>query len=133
MAFSQLLVFVHNESAWVGSFPQQVLQRMREGEKAEIAITAAPGHVFSAKVTRVVQALGEGAMAASGQLMKGAYDRPPGRVLVMLEITDERAKNLVLPIGTDATASIFTNDSHVLQFVRGLIMRINSWEAWIFS
>lgn len=133
IAFSQLLVFVHNESAWVGSFPQQVLQRMREGEKAEIAITAAPGHVFSAKVTRVVQALGEGAMAASGQMMKGAYDRPPGRVLVMLEITDERAKDLVLPIGTDATASIFTNDSHALQFVRGLIMRINSWEAWIFS
>jgi multidrug resistance efflux pump len=133
MAFSQLMVFVHNEQAWVGSFPQQVLQRMKDGEEAEIAITAAPGHVFAAKVMRVVPALGEGVVSASGQLMLGAYDRPPGRVLVMLKITDARAKDLVLPIGTDATASIFTTDGPAIKFVRGLVMRIHSWEAWIFS
>lgn len=61
------------------------------------------------------------------------YDRPLGRVLVMLKITDKRADQLVLPIGTDATATIFTNDSHALSLVRGLIMRIHSWETWIFS
>lgn len=133
MAFNQLLVFIHNEQSWVGSFPQQALQGIKDGEDAEIAITAAPGHVFSAKVMRVVPALGEGVIAASGQLMKGSYDRPPGRVLVMMKVTDERASQLMLPIGTDATATIFTSDSHVLKLVRGLIMRIKSWEAWIFS
>lgn len=133
MAFSQLMVFVHNEQAWVGSFPQQVLQRLKDDEEAEIAITAAPGHVFSAQVMRVVPALGEGVISASGQLMLGAYDRPPGRVLVMLKITDERAEQLILPIGTDATATIFTTDGPAIKFVRGLIMRINSWETWIFS
>ena len=133
MAFNQLLVFVHNEQAWVGSFPQQVLQRIKDENKAEIAITAAPGHVFSAEVIRIVPVLGEGVISASGQLMSGAYNRPPGRVLVMLKITDERADQLVLPIGTDATASIFTVDSVGIVFVRGLIMRIKSWEDWIFS
>jgi multidrug resistance efflux pump len=133
MAFNQLLVFIHNEQSWVGSFPQQALQGIKDGEDAEIAITAAPGHVFSAKVMRVVPALGEGAVAASGQLMRGSYDRPPGRVLVMMKITDKRAAQLMLPIGTDATATIFTSDSEILKLVRGLIMRIKSWEAWVFA
>ncbi len=133
ITFSQLLMFVHNEQAWVGSFPQQALQGMRDGELAEIAITAAPGHVFSAKVMRVVPALAEGIVMAGGQPIKGAYDRPPGRVLVMMKITDERARSLTLPIGTDAMATIYTTDGEVLQLVRGLIMRIKSWEAWVFT
>ncbi len=133
MAFNQLLVFVHSDKAWVGSFPQQALQGIHEGESAEIAVTAAPGHVFEAKVMRVIPALAEGTVSASGKLITGAYDRPPGRVLVMLNIIDERAEQLNLPIGTDATATIFTTDSEILKLVRGVIMRIHSWESWIFS
>ena len=132
MAFSQLIIFVHNEQSWLGSFPQQALQGMENGEAAELAITAAPGHVFSAQVERVVPAMGEGMVAASGQPIKGAYDRAPGRVLVMIKMTDERAADLKLPVGTDAMATIFTTDRHLLNLVRGLIMRIKSWENWIF-
>lgn len=72
--------------------------------------------------------MGEGMLAARGQPVRGAYDRPTGRVLVMLNITDPRADQLKLPIGTDATASTLTTDSHVINLVRGLIMRIKSWE-----
>ena len=133
MAFNQLVVFVHDEKAWVGSFPQQALQGMKAGDDAEIAVTAAPGHVFSAKVVRVIPALAEGAISASGKLISGTYDRPPGRVLVMLKIVDERADQLMLPIGTDGTASIFTSEGEILALVRGLILRIHSWENWIFS
>jgi molybdopterin-binding protein len=52
---------------------------------------------------------------------------------VVLEFTDERVKNLKLPVGSDATATIFTTDSHVLALVRGILMRIKSWEAWVFA
>ncbi|MEZ5585787.1 MAG: biotin/lipoyl-binding protein [Sedimenticolaceae bacterium] len=133
MVFSQLMLFVHDEHAWVGSFPQQALQGMADGEEAEIAVTAAPGHVFSAKVLRVIPAMGEGMVSASGQPITGAYDRPAGRVLVMMKITDPRADDLKLPVGTDATATIFTSGGAVINLVRGLILRIHSWENWIFA
>lgn len=133
MVFSQLMLFVHDEHALVGSFPQQALQGMADGEEAEVAVTAAPGHVFSAKVVRVIPAMGEGMVSASGQPITGAYDRPAGRVLVLMKITDPRAKDLKLPVGTDATATIFTSGGAVINLVRGLILRIHSWENWIFA
>ena len=133
MPFATVMNFMHNERWWVGSFPQQALQGIDPGDAAEIAITSAPGHVFSAKVVRVVPAMAEGTLTANGQLVSMSYDSKPGRVAVVLEITDERVKQLDLPVGTDATASIFTTDSHILALVRGVILRIHSWESWIFS
>lgn len=133
MPFATVMTFIHDERMWVGSFPQQALQGIDSGDLAEVAITAAPGHVFSAKVLRILPALAEGTFTASGQLVRAPYDSYPGRVPVLLEITDERVKELVLPVGTDATATIFTSDGHVLSLIRGIIMRIHSWEAWIFT
>lgn len=133
MAFATVMTFIHDERMWIGSFPQQALQGIQPGDGAEIAITAAPGHVFSARVLRVLPAMAEGAISPSGQLIRAPYDSFPGRIPVMLEVTDERVKQLSLPVGTDATASIFTNDSHVISLVRGILMRIHSWELWIFA
>lgn len=133
MPFATVMTFIHSDRAWIGSFPQQALQGIDPGDKAEIAITAAPGHVFSAKVIRVLPALAEGTLTAGGQLIKAPYDSQPGRIPVLLEITDERVKQLSLPVGTDATATIFTNDNHVLSLVRGILMRIKSWEQWFFT
>lgn len=133
MPFATVMNFIHEDRLWVGSFPQQALQGIDPEDKAEIAITSAPGHVFSAKVVRIMPALQEGALTANGQLIKGLYDNASGRIPVVLEFTDERVKQLNLPVGSDATATIFTNDSHVLALVRGILMRIKSWEAWIFA
>lgn len=131
--FATVMNFIHEDRLWVGSFPQQALLGIDPEDKAEIAITAAPGHVFSAKVVRLMPALQEGALTANGQLIRGLYDNASGRVPVILEFTDERVKGLNLPVGTDAVATIFTTDSHVLALVRGILMRIQSWEAWIFA
>ena len=130
--FSQVMTFIQSDRYWVGSFPQATLQGIDAGDMAEIALDSAPGHVFSAKVAYVVVAMGEGTISASGQLMRGAYETPPGRIPVVLTFTDERISQLKLPVGTAATATIFTNDSHVLSLVRGILMRIQSWERWIF-
>ena len=131
--FAQVMTFISDDHLWVGSFPQATLQGIDAGDHAEIAIDSAPGHVFSAKVERVLAALGEGTVTASGQLVRGAYDAPPARVPVVLTITDERITQLKLPVGSAATATVFTNDSHILSLVRGIIMRIKSWENWIFA
>lgn len=133
MPFATVMTFIHADRMWVGSFPQQALLGIHPDDKAEVAITAAPGHVFSAKVIRVLPALAEGTLSANGQLIRAPYDSYPGRIPVLLEITDERMKDLTFPVGTDATATIFTTDAHVLALVRGILMRIHSWEAWFFA
>jgi len=133
MPFATVMTFIHNDRTWVGSFPQEALLGIDPGDKAEIAITSTPGHVFSAKVVRILPALAEGTLTANGQLVRAAYDSKPGRVPVVLELTDERTKNLNLPVGADATATVFTNDNHVLSLVRGILMRIKSWELWFFT
>lgn len=133
MPFATVMSFIHDERMWVGSFPQQALLGIHADDGAEVAITAAPGHVFSAKVVRMLPAMAEGTLSANGQLIRAPYDSAPGRVPVVLEITDERMKELSFPVGTDATATIFTTDSHILSLVRGILMRISAWEAWIFS
>lgn len=133
MPFATVMTFIHDERMWIGSFPQQSLLGIDPGDLAEVAITASPGNVFSAKVVRILPALAEGTVTANGQLIRAPYDSHPGRIPVMLEITDERIKQLSLPVGADATASIFTNDSHVIPLVRGILMRIHSWELWFFS
>lgn len=70
MPFATVMTFIHDERMWIGSFPQQALQGIDPGDPAEVAITAAPGHVFSAKVIRVLPALAEGTISASGQLIR---------------------------------------------------------------
>jgi multidrug resistance efflux pump len=135
MPFATVMPFIHahDDHLWIGTFPQQALQGIDPGDKAEIALTVAPGHVFSAKVVRLLPVLAEGTVTASGQLIRAPYDSQPGRIPVVLEFTDERIKDLNLPIGTDATATIFTTEDHILALVRGILMRIQSWEAWIFA
>lgn len=133
MPFATVMTFIHNDRSWVGSFPQEALLGIHPGDKAEIAITSTPGNVFSAKVVRVLPAIAEGTVFASGQLIRAPYDSRPGRMPVMLEITDERATMLNLPVGADATATVFTTDSHILALVRGILMRIKSWELWFFT
>ena len=133
MPFATCMSFMHDDRMWIGSFPQQALQGIDPGDSVEIAISSAPGHVFSGKVLRIVAAMAEGTLTANGQLVRAPYDSAPGRIPVVLEITDERIKDLKLPVGTDATASILTNHNHILGLVRGIIMRIHSWEGWFFS
>jgi multidrug resistance efflux pump len=133
MPFATVMTFIHDERMWIGSFPQQALQGIDPDDLAEIAITAAPGYVFSAKVIRVLPALAEGTISASGQLIRASYDSHPGRIPVLLEITDERIKQLSMPVGTDATATIFTNEGHIIPLVRGILMRIHSWKLWFFA
>jgi multidrug resistance efflux pump len=133
MPWATVMSFIHDDRMWIGSFPQQSLLGIHPDDGAEVAITAAPGHVFSAKVIRVLPALAEGTLSASGQLVRAPYDSRPGRIPVLLQITDERIKELALPVGTDATATIFTSHNHILSLIRGIIMRIHSWENYIFS
>ncbi|MCC5786715.1 MAG: HlyD family secretion protein [Phycisphaeraceae bacterium] len=131
MAFNQVMVFVHNEGPYmVAGFAQNAVRFIDPGDKAEIAFYGAPGRVFSARVVSLQPVLAEGMVSASGRLvtLDGAQ---AGRLPVMLEITDD-LDGYQLPSGSSGLATVYTGKKHHLNLLRKMIIRIKSWENWVF-
>lgn len=127
-----VMVFVHGESTVLAaSFPQNVIAGITPGLEAELAFKAYPGRVFKATVSQVLPAIAEGQMAASGRLQSLPSASAPGRIPVALEYGEDVAA-LKLPAGAQATVAIYTENLHALAIVRKILIRIKSWENYIF-
>lgn len=132
MPFAPLMVFIHSgEPMLAASFPQQTVKTIQVGQEAEITFDAYPGYTFKGTVKRKLTALPEGQLLASGQLRATTPERAPGRVPVIVEYGDEVAA-LGLPIGAKATVAVYTDEMAFLGILRMIILRIKSWEAYIF-
>jgi hypothetical protein len=55
----------------------------------------------------------------------------PGRVPVVIEIEDDLSE-YNLPIGSAASVAIYTGEFHVTNIVRRIILRMKSWENYLF-
>jgi RND family efflux transporter MFP subunit len=132
MAFAQVMVFVHaGQPKLIAGFAQGATQYIDVGDEAEVAFDAAPGRVFAGKVVWMQPLLAEGSIAASGTLRTPDSAMKRGRTPVGIEITDDiSAYNL--PAGSNATVAVFTGEKHHLNLVRRIILRIKSWENWVF-
>lgn len=131
MAFNQVMVFVHDEGPYlVAGFAQNAVQFIDPGDEAEVAFYGAPGRVFSAKVVSLQPVLAEGVVAASGRLMTLDGKRA-GRLPVLLEITGD-LEGYQLPSGSSGLATVYTGKKHHLNLLRKVIIRIKSWENWVF-
>jgi multidrug resistance efflux pump len=127
-----VMIFVPSERpTLVASFSQTVIPELEEGLEAELAFKAHPGRVFKAKVSRLVPIIPEGQFTASGQLRSATAATAPGRVPVVFEYGEDVAA-LEMPIGAQATVAIYTHKVHALSIVRKIILRIKSWENYLF-
>jgi hypothetical protein len=45
---------------------------------------------------------------------------------------DEDVAALDLPIGAQASVAVYTHNLHVISFVRKIILRMKSWENYVF-
>lgn len=127
-----VVVFVHDEEATLGaSFPQNVIAGIKPGLEAELAFKSYPGRVFKAKVLRVLPAIPEGQLRAGGQLLSLPSDRASGRIPVIFSYGEDVA-SLELPAGSQATVAVYTERMHALAIVRRILLRIKSWENYIF-
>ncbi|RLA35010.1 MAG: HlyD family secretion protein [Gammaproteobacteria bacterium] len=131
-----LMVFINKvpEEQYIGWFRQNSLLRLEEGSKAEIAFDALPGQVFAAEVLHAVPALGEGQLKPSDDLVKMPYSSLPGRVPVVMRITDpafEAYRNR-LPEGAYAQSAIYTEHAHHLAVLRKILLRMSSWMNYVF-
>ena len=131
-----LMVFVNKESEkqYIGWFRQNSLLRLEAGGEAEIAFDAVPGQVFTAEVEHVIPALGEGQLIPTGDLQKMPQSSQPGRVPVVMKITDPAfdAYRDRLPEGAYAQSAIYTERAHHLAVLRKILLRMSSWMNYIF-
>jgi multidrug resistance efflux pump len=126
------IVFVTKEKAkFIATFPQNVIAMIEPGLEAELAFKAYPGRVFKAKVSRVVPIIPEGQFVADGQLQSATSGQAPGQIPVVFDYGDDVAA-LNLPAGAQASVAVYTHHVHAMAIVRKIILRIKSWENYVF-
>lgn len=127
-----LMVFIPDEKpALIASFQQKVISDIKPGMHGEAIFKAYPGRSFKVKVRRVLTAVREGELDASGNLLTPTAASAPGYIPVMFDYEDDIA-GLDLPAGSQASIAIYTDRVHALSIVRKIILRMKSWENYLF-
>jgi len=130
-----VMIFVHDEGNYfVGWFRQNSMLRLKAGDDAEVAFDGIPGRVFSGTVKSVLPVMAEGQLQASGTLISPMAAPHPGRIAVMIDITDpefEAFRDLV-PGGAYAQAAIYTEHFHHVAIMRKILLRMSSWMNYLF-
>lgn len=130
-----VMIFVHKESKYfIGWFRQNSLLRLIEGSDAEVAFDGIPGKVFTGKVATVIPALAEGQVQPSGNLINPLAAPFPGRVAVLIDITDPEfdAFEGIVPGGAYAQAAIYSEHFHHVAVLRKILLRMSSWLNYLF-
>lgn len=127
-----LMAFVVGERpTLVASFPQKVITDLKPGTEAEAVFKMYPGRSFKVKVRRVLTALQEGELDATGQILTATPEHAHGHVPVVFDY-DEDVAGLNLPVGGQASIAVYTDRVHALSILRKIILRIKSWENFVF-
>ncbi len=131
-----VMVFVNTgseDSRLTAAFQQNYLQRVTVGDDAEVAFDAVPGRVFKAKVHSVLNAIPAGQLQPTGSLTDpGNLPGGGGRALVAIDLA-EPVSNYQIPLGSTAQVAVYTKHMHDLSLLRKILLRIKSWENYLFS
>jgi multidrug resistance efflux pump len=125
-------VFVTGEQKiFAGAFPQNALQRIQPGEKAEIAFDALPGRIVDGKVAYIVDGLAQGQLQPSGNLEDPETRIAPGRALVVIDIEDDLS-TYNLPAGSAARMAVYSDHWRAFAIIRQVFLRMKSWQNYLF-
>jgi multidrug resistance efflux pump len=126
------MVFVPDEKPLlVATFPQNVIANFEPGLEAELAFKAYPGRIFKATLKEILPIIPEGQILASNQLRSATPATAHGRIPVIFEYGED-VEALNLPIGAQASIAVYTHRVHALSIVRKIVLRIKSWENYVF-
>jgi len=129
-----VMVFVNTEKqdqTLTGAFQQNSLQRVKSGDEAEVAFDAVPGRVFKGKVRFVLDAIAAGQMQATGALLDATARTAGDRALAVIDIEDDMS-GYQIPLGAAGQAAIYTEHWHHLSLLRKILLRMRSWENYVF-
>jgi len=130
-----VMIFVHDEGQYLISwFRQNSMLRLQVGDEAEVAFDGIPGQVFSGEVQLVFPAIVEGQIQPSGNLINPNSAPLPGRLPVLIDITDPEFEPYrgKVPGGAYAQAAIYTQHFHHVAIIRKVLLRMSAWMNYIF-
>jgi multidrug resistance efflux pump len=129
---AMLFVNTGNRDRELGAaFQQNSLQRVDAGDEAEVAFDAVPGRVFKAKVRSVVDAIAAGQLATTATLVEPETRTTAGRPIAIIDVSDEMG-DYQIPLGSTAQVAIYTKHWHHLSLLRKILLRMRSWQNYIF-
>ena len=127
-----VMVFVHHDDRTLAAgFQQNALQRVRPGDEAEVAFDAVPGRIFKGKVQNVLDAIALGQLQATGSLQDMGEPLPGGRAVATIELHDDIAA-YNLPGGAAAQVALYTPYFRHFAIIRRILLRMRSWENYVF-
>jgi multidrug resistance efflux pump len=133
MPMRPLMTFVNDQDRFLlGGFQQNPLQNIQPGFKAEVIFIALPGKVFSATVEGMSDIMGQGQLLPDDKLISVNGVTPPGRVLVRINVEDDLSE-YQLPAGAKAYIAVYSESWKPVAIIRQVILRIMSWENYLFS
>lgn len=126
-----MMYVVGEQPTLVATFKQKVISDIKPGMEGEAVFKQYPGRSFKVKVRRVLTAVPEGELDASGEILAATPEHAPGYIPVVFDY-DEDVAGLNLPIGAQASIAIYTDRVHALSILRKIILRMKSWENFVF-
>jgi multidrug resistance efflux pump len=129
------MVFVPDEGPYFTAWMRQNRQlRLTPGDDAEVAFDGIPGKVFSGTVDKVLPVIGEGQVQPSGTLISYTGSPPPGRVPVVIKITDPDYAQYadLMPGGAYGQAALYSEHFHHVAIMRKILLRMAAWMNYIF-
>jgi len=128
------MIFVNTEvgdKILGAAFQQNALQRVKAGDKAEVAFDAVPGRVFKGKVRMVIDAIAPGQLQPTGTIIDPGTLTSAGRALATIDIEEDLSKYQI-PLGAAAMVAIYTEHIEHLSLLRKILLRMRSWENYVF-
>ncbi|NOY00297.1 MAG: HlyD family secretion protein [Verrucomicrobia bacterium] len=133
MPLRPLMTFVSkSDPVVIANYRQNAMQRLKAGYKAEVLFPAIPGKIFQAEVLRTMPALAEGELQATGTMVLAKNMGKRGMVPVIIKLTDDKIDDYILPDGSYAEVSIYSDKMHHVQIMRKILFRMKSWENYIY-
>ena len=127
-----LMMFIVDERpTLIASFPQRVISEFKPGLPGEVVFKQYPGRSFKVKLRRVLTAVREGELDPGGQLLSPTSEHAHGYIPVVFDYHED-VSGLNLPIGAQGTIAVYTERMHALSILRKIILRIHSWENYVF-
>ena len=131
-----VMVFINDDgrNVYVGWFRQNSLLRLKAGYEAEVAFDGVPGKVFAGRVALVLPALAEGQIQPTGDLVSPRTALLPGRVPVVIEITDPDFEQYAgqIPGGAFGQAAVYSDHMRHVAIMRKILLRMSSWMNYVF-
>ncbi|MGW8192836.1 MAG: HlyD family secretion protein [Desulforhopalus sp.] len=129
-----VMSFVNSENQWlIATVPQRGIQRLKPGNKAQVAFDMYPGKIFDAEIESIVWAAGDAQGTPSGQLPKVGQMKGSELFTIRLHIKNEDP-DYPLRFGASGLAAMYSDDTaDFLKLLRQIELQSESFLNYLYN